>query len=80
MLELDKIIASYKRDWHNVEGLYIQEVQSLSQGEILEILQNARGRDIIIAETGQDDDMRDGQWYKYDWSEDLNFDFWKYFE
>lgn len=78
MLELDKIIASYERDWHNVEGLYIQEVQSLTQGEILEILQNARGRDIIIAETWQDDDMRDGQWYKYDWSEDPNFDIEKY--
>lgn len=78
MKNIDQIIASYERDWHNVEGLYIREVQNLSHEEILGILENAKGRNIIIDENWSDDDTRDGLWYKYDGQEDPNFDFLKY--
>lgn len=75
MKNLQQIITSYEKDWHIVDGLYIQEVQSLTEEEILGILEKAKGRDILIDENW---DNLDGQWYKYDWSEDPNFDLEKY--
>lgn len=79
MKNLDQIIEAYRKDWHNVEGLYIQEVQSLWEAKILEILEGAMDRDIIIAENWEDDSRMDGQSWKYDWKKDPNFDLWKYF-
>lgn len=75
MKNLQEIITSYERDWHIVDGLYIQEVQSLTEEEILGILEKAQGRDIIISEN---EDLLDGQWYKYDWEIQKDFDFEKY--
>lgn len=75
MKNLQDLIASYERDWHIVDGLYIKEVQNLTDEEILAILENAKGRNIIVDEN---ESLLDGQWYKYEWSEDPNFDLEKY--
>lgn len=75
MKNIDQIIEDYSKDWHIVDGLYIKEVQSITDEEKLAILENAKGRDIIIDEN---ESLLDGEWYKYDWSEDPNFDLAKY--
>lgn len=75
MKNLQDLIASYERDWHIVDGLYIKEVQNLTEDEILAILENAKGRNIIVDEN---ESILDGQWYKYEWLEDPNFDLEKY--
>lgn len=75
MKNIDQIIEAYSKDWHIVDGLYIKEVQSLTDEEKLAILENAKGRNIIVDEN---ESLLDGEWYKYDWSEDPNFDLAKY--
>lgn len=75
MKNIDQIIEAYSKDWHIVDGLYIKEVQSLTDEEKLAILGNAKGRNIIVDEN---ESLLDGEWYKYDWSEDPNFDLAKY--
>lgn len=63
MTTINDIIKAYEKDWHKVDGLYTQDVQMLEQDEILEIIEEAQGRDILIDETN---DQIDGQWYKFD--------------
>lgn len=74
MKNIGEIIEAYRLDWHVVDGLYIQEVQSLTESDILDILENAQGRDIIIKENWEDDNRFDGQSWKYDGQKDPNFD------
>jgi hypothetical protein len=76
MKTLTQIINSYKNDWHKVDWLFLWDVQSLSFEEIIEIIKNAKGRDIVVEK--QDNDMFDWQWFKYKVKIDPNFDINKY--
>lgn len=78
MKNVDEIIQSYKADWHIVEGLYLLDMQKQPESEILAILENSEWKDIIIEDKWDDDDVRDGQDWKYSWSADPDFDIWKY--
>lgn len=76
MKTVQDIIDAYRKDGHIVEGLLIKEIQKQSDDEILSILIDANGRDIIATD---DEDTLDGQTYEYSGTEDPNFDYDKYF-
>jgi len=78
MKNVDEIIEAYRLDWHKVDWLYLKDVQKLPESEILAILENSEWKDIIIDDQWDDDDIRDGQSWKYDWKADPKFDFWNY--
>lgn len=75
MLSTGTIIEAYRKDKHIVDGLYIREVQELTEEQIVAILEGAQGRDIII---DQLEDAMDGQAWKYDGEIAKDFDFSKY--
>lgn len=77
MKQIADIIEAYRKDGHIVDGLLIKEVQSQSEDEILSILMDANGRDIIATD---DEDNLDGQTYEYIGTEDPEFDWDKYFQ
>lgn len=72
-----EIIEAYKQAWHKVDGLFIESVQALWEDQILEILLDANGRDIIIKD---EEDTLDGQAYEYSGTEDPDFEWEQYFE
>lgn len=76
MKTLSQIIEAYRADNHLVDGLLIVEVQNLPEEEILDIIEKAQGRDIIIK--ADEEDVIDGQWYDYDWDVESDFDMAKY--
>lgn len=76
MKTLSQIIEAYRADNHLVDGLLIVEVQNLPDEEILDIIEKAQGRDIIIK--ADEEDVIDGQWYDYDWDVESDFDMAKY--
>lgn len=76
MKTLSQIIEAYRADNHLVDGLLIVEVQNLPEEEILDIIEKAQGRDIIIV--ADEEDVIDGQWYEYDWDVESDFDMAKY--
>jgi len=77
MKTLPQIIEAYRADNHLVDGLLIAEVQNLPEEEILDIIEKAEGRDIIIK--ADEEDVIDGQWYEYDGDIESDFDMSKYF-
>lgn len=77
MKTLSQIIEAYKADNHLVDGLLIAEVQNLPEEEILDIIEKAQGRDIIIK--ADEEDVIDGQWYDFDGDIESDFDMYKYF-
>lgn len=77
MKTLSQIIEAYRADNHLVDGLLIAEVQNLPEEEILDIIEKAEGRDIIVK--ADDEDVIDGQWYDFDGDIESDFDMSKYF-
>lgn len=76
MINLTQIIIAYKNDWHKVDWLFIEEVQGLEFEEIIEIIRNAKGRDIIVSKS--EEGVLDWLWYEYKGKVDPNFNFEKY--
>lgn len=76
MKTLSEIIEAYRADNHLVDGLLIAEVQNLPEDEILDIIEKAQGRDIIVK--ADEEDVIDGQWYEYDGEIESDFDMSKY--
>ena len=68
---LTQYIDAYESTGRNVEGMRIYEVQILPGNEQMEILEDAKGRDIVATGTKG---ILDGQWYKYEGKENPNFD------
>lgn len=77
MKTLSQIIEAYRADNHLVDGLLIAEVQHLPEEDILDIIEKAEGRDIIVK--ADEEDVIDGQWYEYDGDIEKDFDMSKYF-
>ncbi|MDD2565210.1 MAG: hypothetical protein PHZ26_01390 [Candidatus Gracilibacteria bacterium] len=73
---LQSIINAYKNDGHKVDGLFLEEVQGLELEEIIEIIRNAKGRDIIVSKPKEG--VLDGLWYEYKGKVNPNFNFEKY--
>lgn len=76
MINLTQIINAYKNDWHKVDWLFLEEVQGLEFEEIIEIIRNAKGRDIIISKS--EEGVLDWLWYEYKGKVNPNFNFEKY--
>lgn len=71
-----EIIDAYADDWHNIEWLNIIDTARLPDEDILKILQEAKGRDIVVKDL--EEWVFDGEEWEYSWEIDENFDFDKY--